>query len=48
MSLDQGGPVDVIDLDYWAWHTHADDLRAVSAGSLVAVARVLASLAQSP
>ena len=47
--LDAGLPAaDVIDLDYAAWHTHADDLGAVSAASLVAVARVVTSLALAP
>ena len=47
--LDAGLPAaDVIDLEYGAWHTHADDLGAVSAASLVAVARVVASLAHIP
>ena len=47
--IDAGLPTaDIIDLQYWAWHTHADDLPAVSAASLVAVARVLASLTRSP
>ncbi|HYV51064.1 MAG TPA: M28 family peptidase [Dongiaceae bacterium] len=47
--LDAGLPAaDVIDLDYGPWHTHADDAGAVSAASLVAVARVVASLAHTP
>jgi len=47
--LDAGLPtVDVIDFEYGPWHTHADDVGAVSAASLVAVARVVASLAQTP
>jgi len=47
--LDAGLPAaDVIDFDYAPWHTHADDVGAVSATSLVAVARVVASLAHAP
>jgi hypothetical protein len=47
--LDAGLPAaDVIDFDYAAWHTHADDAGAVSAASLVAVARVMVSLAHTP
>jgi len=47
--LDAGLPTaDVIDFDYAAWHTHADDVGAVSPTSLVAVARVVASLASNP
>jgi peptidase M28-like protein len=47
--LNAGLPTaDVIDLEYAAWHTHADDVGAVSAASLVAVARVVASLARTP
>jgi Peptidase family M28 len=47
--LDAGLPTaDVIDIDYAAWHTHADDVGAVSAASLAVVARVTASLARSP
>lgn len=47
--LDAGLPaVDVIDMSYPAWHTHADNLGAVSSASLVLVARVLADLAAAP
>jgi Zn-dependent M28 family amino/carboxypeptidase len=47
--LEAGLPAaDVIDFDYPAWHTHADDEAAVSAASLATVARVMASLAASP
>ena len=47
--LDAGLPaVDIIDFDYPAWHTHADDLGAVSRYSLAAVGRVILSLAVDP
>jgi hypothetical protein len=47
--LDAGLPaVDVIDMDYPAWHTHADDQSAVSEVSLALVARLLADLSALP
>ncbi len=47
--LDAGLPtVDLIDLDYVHWHTVADDLRGVSAGSLASVGRVMLSLVLVP
>jgi len=47
--LDAGIPaVDLIDMDYAAWHTLADDLPAVSRESLGAVGRVVLSLVQDP
>jgi glutaminyl-peptide cyclotransferase len=47
--LEAGLPaVDVIDFDYPYWHTHRDDLGAVSARSLGSVGRVVLSLAVRP
>jgi hypothetical protein len=47
--LEVGIPaIDVIDFDYWAWHTVLDDERAVSAESLRRVGRVMLSLALDP
>ncbi len=47
--LEAGLPaVDVIDFEYPYWHTHRDDLGAVSARSLGAVGRVMLSLAVRP
>jgi hypothetical protein len=47
--LDAGLPAaDIIDIDYAAWHTAADDLRAVSRVSLARVGVVVLSLAADP
>ena len=47
--LDAGIPaIDIIDFDYWAWHTTLDDLDAVSAESLGRVGRVILSLVLAP
>jgi hypothetical protein len=47
--LDAGLPaIDVIDTDFAAWHTHADDLSAVSPESLRRVGTVMLSLVLEP
>jgi hypothetical protein len=47
--LEAGIPaIDVIDFDYWAWHTALDDAGAVSGESLRRVGRVMLSLARNP
>jgi hypothetical protein len=40
--------VDLIDFDYWAWHTLQDDVSQVSATSLGHVGNVVLSLLLAP